>query len=95
MKISMHRRPTLPPKAMTFHSAQQAATVTAAMPVFEADAAGRIKINPLASWSDNDVADYFCAHDLLPPPLEVEGYLSIGCMPCSDRQNWNAVFTAL
>jgi len=54
-----------------------------------------MKINPLASWSDNDVADYFCAHDLLPPPLEVEGYLSIGCMPCSDRQNWNAVFTAL
>jgi len=57
----------------------------AAMSVFEVDAAGRIKINPLSSWSDNDVAGYFRAHDLPPHPLEAEGYLSIGCMPCTDR----------
>jgi len=57
----------------------------ASMPVFESDAAGRIKINPLASWSDEDVADYFVDHELPRHPLEAEGYLSIGCMPCTER----------
>ena len=46
---------------------------------------GRIKINPLADWSRADVAAYFAAHDLLRHPLEADGYVSIGCMPCTDR----------
>lgn len=45
----------------------------------------RIKINPLASWTPNDIADYFRAHDLPAHPLVAQGYPSIGCLPCTSR----------
>ncbi|WP_281299881.1 MULTISPECIES: phosphoadenylyl-sulfate reductase [unclassified Iodidimonas] len=45
----------------------------------------RIKISPLAGWTRDQIAAYFTAHDLPPHPLEAEGYLSIGCMPCTAR----------
>lgn len=48
-------------------------------------AEGRIKVNPLAAWSDADVDAYFAARDLPRHPLEADGFLSIGCMPCTDR----------
>jgi phosphoadenosine phosphosulfate reductase len=44
---------------------------------------GRLKINPLAGWSKEDLNDYFERHDLPRHPLEADGYLSIGCMPCT------------
>ena len=41
------------------------------------------KINPLATWSDEDVAHY-AAMELLPEnPLTERGYASIGCWPCT------------
>jgi phosphoadenosine phosphosulfate reductase len=46
---------------------------------------GRVKINPLADWSQDDVDAYMDAHDLPRHPLEADGFLSIGCMPCTDR----------
>ena len=52
------------------------------LPVFEADGA-HVKINPLATWGAADVADYATAHRLPPHPLVAEGYLSIGCAPCT------------
>lgn len=54
------------------------------LPVFQADAT-HVKVNPLASWSAQDVQDYINANDLPRHPLEVDGYASIGCMPCTDR----------
>jgi phosphoadenosine phosphosulfate reductase len=51
---------------------------------FEAEA-GRIKVNPLASWSSRDVAAYLERHNLPPHPLVAEGYPSIGCVPCTTR----------
>ena len=42
---------------------------------------GLIKINPLATWTDEDVAYYEKANDLLIHPLIPQGYLSIGCAP--------------
>lgn len=54
------------------------------LPVIEA-AEGRIKINPLARWQRADIEAYFAAHDLPRHPLEADGFLSIGCMPCTDR----------
>jgi len=47
------------------------------------ESAGRIKFNPLASWSAREIEAYFSAYDLPHHPLEAEGYRSIGCMPCS------------
>ena len=52
------------------------------LPVFELND-GRIKINPLANWVQSDVEAYFTNHDLPRQPLEVDGYKSVGCMPCT------------
>ncbi len=53
---------------------------------FELDgASGRIKWNPLASWTKADLDAYFEAHALPRHPLEEQGYLSIGCAPCTSK----------
>ena len=38
-----------------------------------------VKVNPLATWSDDDVAYYIAAHHLPEHPLWAQGYASIGC----------------
>ncbi len=55
------------------------------LPRIEADDGGRIKINPLAYWQNADIDDYFARHELPRHPLVADGFLSIGCMPCTDR----------
>ena len=41
------------------------------------------KVNPIATWSDEDV-DHYKAMELLPEhPLTSRGYPSIGCWPCT------------
>lgn len=44
-----------------------------------------VKVNPLAAWSDADVADYIAEHNVLVNPLVDEGYPSIGCAPCTAK----------
>jgi phosphoadenosine phosphosulfate reductase len=44
---------------------------------------GVVKVNPLATWSDADVVAYVRDHDLLEHPLRDDGYLSVGCWPCT------------
>ena len=44
---------------------------------------GKLKINPLAQWSDHEIAAYKLINDLLEHPLEREGFLSVGCAPCT------------
>lgn len=56
----------------------------AQLPLFERDGR-KIKINPLADWSIEDVADYIKQHNLPRHPLVAKGYPSIGCMPCTTR----------
>jgi phosphoadenosine phosphosulfate reductase len=46
---------------------------------------GRYKINPLVGWDKDDIDAYFTVHDLPRHPLESRGFLSIGCLPCTDR----------
>ena len=43
----------------------------------------RIKINPLANWTEADIDAYFAHHDLPPHPLRAAGYRSVGCVPCT------------
>jgi phosphoadenosine phosphosulfate reductase len=38
-----------------------------------------VKVNPLATWSDDDVEYYLKSHDLPEHPLWAQGYASIGC----------------
>lgn len=51
--------------------------------LFENEDDLRIKINPLAHWSREDVADYITANNLPRHPLVAKGYPSIGCVPCT------------
>jgi phosphoadenosine phosphosulfate reductase len=44
-----------------------------------------VKVNPLATWSDEQVQDYIAAHGILVNPLVAEGYPSIGCAPCTAK----------
>lgn len=54
--------------------------------LFEGDeATGKLKINPLAHWSLEDMRAYTQLHSLPPHPLISEGFLSIGCAPCTQR----------
>lgn len=52
-------------------------------PIVSIDRRGKIKINPLATWSDLDVAGYTHDHDVPIHPLIAEGYASIGCACCT------------
>jgi phosphoadenosine phosphosulfate reductase len=42
-----------------------------------------VKINPLAMWTDDDMALYARLNDLPANPLSERGYPSIGCWPCT------------
>ncbi|MDO4915727.1 phosphoadenylyl-sulfate reductase [Corynebacterium sp.] len=54
-------------------------------PVLEIDKAGRLKINPIITWTDDDVENYIVEHDLIRHPLTTQGYPSIGCATCTAR----------
>lgn len=56
----------------------------AQLPLFEMEDR-KIKINPLADWTSQDVQDYIARHDLPRHPLVAQGYPSVGCMPCTTR----------
>ncbi|MGH9086861.1 MAG: phosphoadenylyl-sulfate reductase [Acidimicrobiales bacterium] len=58
------------------------ATTRTAAPIVSWDPAfGLVKINPLATWTDDDVDGYLRDHALPIHPLVPQGYLSIGCAP--------------
>ena len=54
------------------------------LPRFEVED-GRLKINPLGDWVKDDLETYFEEHDLPRHPLEAQGYLSVGCAPCTSK----------
>lgn len=56
-----------------------------ALETIESDADGRVKVNPLARWTREDIEAHFAARGLPRHPLERQGYHSVGCLPCTDR----------
>jgi phosphoadenosine phosphosulfate reductase len=46
-----------------------------------------VKLNPIATWSDEQVDRYIAEHQILVNPLLSDGYGSIGCAPCTRRIN--------
>jgi phosphoadenosine phosphosulfate reductase len=54
------------------------------LPRFEVED-GKLKINPLGDWTKVDLDAWFAEHDLPRHPLEAQGYLSIGCEPCTSK----------
>ncbi|MAS44308.1 MAG: phosphoadenylyl-sulfate reductase [Rhodobacteraceae bacterium] len=53
--------------------------------LFEADANGRIKLNPMAEWDAARISDYMDAHSLPRHPMVSEGFPSLGCAPCTTK----------
>jgi phosphoadenosine phosphosulfate reductase len=46
---------------------------------------GKVKLNPIATWTDEQVDDYIAVTGILVNPLLSDGYGSIGCAPCTRR----------
>ena len=49
------------------------------------DKRGKVKVNPLVAWSQDDGDAYISDNDILVNPLVEDGYPSIGCGPCTHR----------
>ena len=87
--LCCHVRKTLPMLAalrsldcwITGRKRHQAAT-RQDLPLFEAQDRW-IKLNPLRDWGPAEIAGYFARHGLPEHPLKAEGYLSVGCAPCT------------
>jgi phosphoadenosine phosphosulfate reductase len=56
----------------------------ATLPVVEEDGV-RLKFNPFANVSREQIAAVYADAKLPPHPLAASGYLSVGCMPCTSR----------
>ncbi|GAA0369943.1 phosphoadenylyl-sulfate reductase [Streptomyces olivoreticuli] len=46
---------------------------------------GKVKIAPVARWTQDDVDRYVAEHGVLTNPLLMDGYASVGCAPCTSR----------
>jgi phosphoadenosine phosphosulfate reductase len=58
----------------------------AGTPVVQWDARRRkVKVNPIARWTQADVDSYVAENNILVNPLVDDGYLSIGCWPCTAK----------
>jgi phosphoadenosine phosphosulfate reductase len=56
----------------------------ATIPVVEEDGV-RLKFNPFANISREEIEAIYKLANLPPHPLAASGYLSVGCMPCTSR----------
>jgi len=54
------------------------------IPVVEQDGE-RLKFNPFANVSPEEIAAIYKLGNLPPHPLAAKGFLSVGCMPCTSR----------
>ena len=52
------------------------------LPVVE-ESDGKLKFNPLANWSKDELDAYVVEHDLPAHPLVAQGFPSVGCWPCT------------
>jgi len=83
-KVEPLRRALEPYRAWMTGVRRQDAASRNDVPVVQWDARREmIKVNPLAAWTDDDVAGYVEQHGVLVNPLVQVGYLSIGCAPCT------------
>ncbi|WP_229323330.1 phosphoadenylyl-sulfate reductase [Streptomyces sp. UNOC14_S4] len=46
---------------------------------------GKVKVSPIARWTQDDVDRYVAEHGVLTNTLLMDGYASIGCAPCTGR----------
>jgi phosphoadenosine phosphosulfate reductase len=53
-------------------------------PIVSIDKRGLIKVNPIATMTDEQYQRYIAEHDVLVNTLHLDGYASIGCWPCTE-----------
>jgi phosphoadenosine phosphosulfate reductase len=56
----------------------------AAAPIVSVDKRGLVKINPMAEMTDEQYDRYIDERDVLINTLQLDGYASIGCWPCTE-----------
>ncbi len=61
------------------------AVTRANMPIFELDNQGRMKINPIATWTRKETWEYVKEHGVIYNPLHDQGYPSIGDEPITSK----------
>lgn len=54
-----------------------------ALDFFEPEEPARLRVNPLAHWAREDIAEYMAENNLPRHPLVAKGFASIGCAPCT------------
>jgi phosphoadenosine phosphosulfate reductase len=84
-KVKPLRRAMHPFAAQVTGRKRFQASTRANIPLFEASADGKIKVNPLAHWTPEMIRDAFRLFKLPQHPLFDEGFASIGCAPCTRR----------
>ena len=50
---------------------------------------GALRFHPMLDWSSKMIYDYIREHNLPKHPLDEQGYLSIGCEPCTRKFDMN------
>jgi phosphoadenosine phosphosulfate reductase len=81
-KVEPLRRALVGKRAWLTSLKRSDAPTRAAAPIVGWDTAfGLVKVNPLATWTEHDVASYLADHELPVHPLVPQGYRSIGCAP--------------
>tara|TARA_B100001109_G_C18863073_1_gene475142 strand:+ start:3355 stop:4011 length:657 start_codon:yes stop_codon:yes gene_type:complete len=57
----------------------------AGMKVEEKTPQGALRYHPMLYWTSKDIFEYRKLHQLPEHPMELKGYLSIGCEPCTRK----------
>lgn len=52
---------------------------------FQKNTNGTMRYHPMLDWTSKMVFEYRQLHQLPEHPLEAQGYLSVGCMPCTSK----------
>lgn len=55
------------------------------MKTFQPAGNGALRYHPVLDWSSKEIFDYIKAHKLPRHPLDVQGYASVGCEPCTRK----------
>lgn len=61
------------------------------MQPLEEDKRGVIRLHPMLKWNSKSIYDYIKEYKLPKHPLENAGFVSIGCVPCTQKWDGNAM----
>jgi phosphoadenosine phosphosulfate reductase len=53
-------------------------------PIVSFDKRGLVKVNPMATMTDDEYTEYVTRNNVLVNTLQLDGYASIGCWPCTE-----------